>query len=281
MKLIFTLILHLACFSLFAQELNTIKNEWSFSFGIVENGMNKIPINQNLDFLNYFDTDPDYIDEFVFKMGYKCDFFSKMSADIKLIIMSDLAPNKYDVSVYYHFNDIVGIGLGSYLYGYLISYFDQFQSQSLPDYYSMEENTSFNAYDLGFYVTPIFKLIRNQRFQTTIKIDMGLSSFLKDKFVFNYKRKLSNEKLIYYYNTKITLCPFINSKLEMRLRMFNIKKVSFGLLLNSNLFYSYRNINYNRSIQQWTPDNEVNETIKQPKHNQIKFEADFGIYVKW
>jgi len=282
MKLIFSFLLVLACFSSLAQKIDIRNSEFSFSIGAVENSIEKFPNTINVDFLNYSNTYPEYFDYAVVNFGYKFDFLSKMSADIKLIVMSDLVPDNYDVSVYYHFNKTVGVGFGSRLNKFYISYFEKFHLQSLPDYYLVDNNQQqFKVYDLGFYLTPMFKLTQSESFQAIVKFDIGVSSFLNEKAVFYHKRKLSNERIIYHYNTKISFQPYVNPKLELRLRAFNINKTSVGLLLNSNFFYSYRSMNYNRSIQRWTSDNEVYEFIRTPKHKSTRFEASLGIYVKW
>jgi hypothetical protein len=244
--------------------------------------MEKFSANENLDFLNYFGTDPEYVGYAVVNLGYKFDFLSKMSADVKLILMSDLVPDNYDISAYYHLNKTIGIGIGSVLNKVYISGFEQFQAQNLPNYYLVDDNSQqIKVYDLGLYLTPMFKLIRSDRFQTTLKFDLGLASFLKEESVFFHKRKLGNERLSYHYNTNISFQPYINPKIEMRLQAFHINKTSVGLLLNSNFYYSKRSMNYVRSIQRWTSDNEINELVKTPKHAYIQFEIDFGIYVKW
>ena len=282
MKLCFNIILQLLCFSLLGQKLDLKTREFSFSLGAVETRMEKFPANENLDFLNYYDTYPEYFDYLVVNLGYRFDFFSKMSADIKLIVMSDLVPDNYDISAYYHFNNTIGIGFGSMLNKIYFSNFEQFQAQILPDYYLTDENfRQIQVYDLGFYLTPMFKLIRNDRFQTTFKFDIGVSSFLKEGSVFYHKRKFANERLIYNYNTKNSFQPFINPKIEMRLQAFNINKTTVGLLLNSNFYLGKKSINYMRSIQRWTSDNEINELVKTPKHLNTRFETDFGLYVKW
>ena len=67
----------------------------------------------------------------------------------------------------------------------------------------------------------------------------------------------------------------------MRLQVFNMNKTSVGLLLNSNFYLSKRSINYMRSIQRWISENEIDESVKMPKHLNTRFETDLGVYVKW
>lgn len=282
MKLIFSFLLVLACFCSLAQKLDVRNSELSFSIGAVENYIEKFPNSMNIDFLNYSNTYPGYFDYAVVNIGYKFDFLSKISAEINLIVMSNLVPDNYDVSVYYHFNKTVALGVGSRLNKFYISNFEQFHLQRFPDYYLVDNNQKqFRVYDLGFYLTPMFKLIQHKWFQTTVKVDVGMTSFLGEEADFYHKRKLSNERMTYHYNTIFSFQPYVNPKLEIRLRIFNINKTAVGLFLNSNFFYSYRTMNYNRSIQLWTSDSEVYEFIRPQKHKSTQFEASAGFYVKW
>ena len=282
MRFLFIIILQIVSVRLFAQGLDVKNKEFTFSFGFSEYNVQKFPANDDLDFLNYAYSDPEILDFGLLKLGYRFDFLSNFSADMKLIMQSDLAPDNYDFFVSYRLNEKFGIGIGSLLTNTYVSYFEEYQYQALPEYYLTDENLrQFKAYDLAFYASPIFLLIQNDRFRATMKCDIGLSSFLKEQAVFYHKRNLSNERLLYYYHTKIAFQPYVNPKVELKLKTFEVKSASVGFLLNTNLFISNRSINYNRSIQQWTADNEQVDKIKSPKHNYSRFEMDFGLYIKW
>ena len=282
MRLLFITILQIVSVSLFAQGLDINNKEITFSFGFSEYNVQKFPANDDLDFLNYAYSDPEILDFGLLKLGYKFNFLSDFSTDMKLIMQSDLAPVNYDVSVSYRFNEMVGIGIGSMLTNTYVSYFEEYQHQALSEYYLMDENLrQFKAYDLGFYVSPILLPIQNDRFRATIKCDVGLSSFLREQTAFYHKRKLSNERLLYDYHTKMTFQPYVNPKVELRLKAFKVKFISVGFLLNTNFFLSNRSINYNRTIQQWTADNEQINKVKPNKHHYSRFEMDFGLYIKW
>lgn len=282
MKFLFIIILQIAFVNLFAQGLDITNKEFTLSFGFSEYNVQKFPTNDDLDFFNYAYTDPEILDFGLLKLGYRFDFLSNFSADIKLMIQSDLAPSNYDFSISYRLNEKFGIGIGSMLTNTYVSYFEEYQYQTLPEYYLTDENLrQFKAYDLAFYVSPVFLPIQNDRFRATIKCDIGLSSFLREQTTFYHKRKLSNERLLYDYHTKMTFQPYVNPKVELRLKAFNVKSTSVGFLLNTNFFYSNRSINYNRTIQQWTADNEHVDKIKSPKHNYSRFEMDFGMYIGW
>ena len=282
MRYLFIVIFQIISVHLFAQGLDIKNKEFTFSFGFSDYNVQKFPANDDLDFLNYAYSDPEILDFGLLKLGYRFDFLSNFSVDMKLIMQSDLAPDNYDFFVSYRLNEKFGIGIGSLLTNTYVSYFEEYQYQALPEYDLTDENLrQFKAYDLAFYASPIFLLIQNVRFRATMKCDIGFSSFLKEKAVFYHKRNLSNEWLLYDYHTKIAFQPYVNPKVELKLKTFEVKSASVGFLLNTNLFISNRSINYNRTIQQWTADNQHVDRIKSPKHNYSRFEIDFGLYIKW
>ncbi len=282
MRFTFFILLSLIGSSLFAQNQVLKNQEFSLSLGIGELDIEKFAPNKNLDFINYIDYDPDYTDYIVLKLGYKFDFLSKMSADINLIMLDDIIPDNYDISAHYFIKPWIGIGIGSMLNKNWITYFEEYHTQTLPDYYMMDENVrQFTTYDLGFYLSPALKPIDNDIFKLQIKCDLGMSSFRKEEATFLHKKKLSNERLQYHYETIRDFQPYIQPKIDIRLKAFHIKEASFGFLLNSNYFLSDRSINYYRTIQTWTSDNEIKEQIEPAKHKYSRFELNMGMFLKW
>jgi len=272
----------LLSFSLFAQERLLKNQEFSFSIGIAEVDMEEFQPNDHLDFINYFDFDNDNTNFILLKLGYKFDFLSKMSADIKLVMMDDIIPDNYDIAVHYYVRPWLGIGVGSMLNKNWITSFEEYQINSLPNYYLMDYNVQqFTIYDLGFYLTPILKPFDNEIFKLQLACDLGMSAFMKEEAVFYHKKKLSNEKLAYFYETKTTFQPYIQPKIDIRLKAFKIKEATFGFLLNANYFYSKRSINYVRTIQAWTWDNKQVEKIKPSKHTYSRYEFNLGMFLKW
>ena len=281
MKYLAFIILHLFCLSLFAQNSKFHNKEFSFSIGIAEFDFERFSTNENLDFINYFDFYPDYLDYITVKLGYKFDIFSKLSCDIKLIMMDDLIPDNFDFSAHYFFNHRIGLGGGSMLFKNYITSFEEYQIQTLPDYYLVDDNIQqFKNYDLSFYLSPTVKAIDNDIFKLLLKFDLGISSFLKKETTFYHKKKLSNERIQYHYKTKTAFQPYIQPKLELRLRVLKLKKTFLGIMINSSYYYSYRSINYDRTIYDWTYENSIKNNIKSPKHKYSRIEFDIGIFLK-
>ena len=282
MRVHLLLIFCLINIGLFAQN-SVLKNQaFLLSIGFAELGIEKFSPNENLDFINYVDTDPEYTDFVILKLGYEFDFLSKMSADINLIMMDDIIPDNYDISVYYFVRPWIGVGIGSMLNKNWITYFEEYQTQALTNYYLVDYNVKqFTVYDLGFYLAPTLKPIDNDIFKLQITCDLGISSFMREETAFYHKKILSNERLQYHYKTNADYQPYIQPKIDLRLKAFKIKDTSIGFLLNSNYYCSNKSINYSRTIQTWTSENKITEHIKPSKHSYSRFEFNMGIFLKW
>lgn len=277
-------------FSLTAQNSIITNQEYSISIGLADVNINRFTLNENIDFLNYLGIEDD-IDSntgyyeypyILVKHNYKADLFSKIAIDLNLILFESLIPDNYDVSARYFLKPWLGIGAGSMLNKNWISGFEQYHKELLPDHYLGDLNhKQIKVYELGFYLSPTFKPIDNKNFRIQIKCDIGLSSFSQKETSFNYKKKLSNKRIRYYYATKENFQPYFWPKIDAKLKVFTIKETSFGFVLNSNYYYSNRSIDYNRTIQTWTLENKTSTLIRSHKHQYTRFELNIGIYVAW
>jgi len=274
--------LHLVGINLFAQNIKLKNQEFSFSVGFSDYYVEKNTSNNHLDFINYVESYPDEPEFITVKLGYQFDFTPKMSADIKLIIMSDLMPDNYDISVNYKIQKYLGVGVGSMLNKNYISSFEQYQIQKHSGYYLSDTNQrQIKVYDLSFYISPYFKPVNKNGFELLFKCDLGISSFLNNEVSFLHKKKLSNEKLRYIYDTKPNFQAYIQPELELKLQTFKLNNTHIGVLLNTSYYYSKRSINYQLSTQKWTSDNFETKDIKSPKHLYSRLDFDIGFFVKW
>lgn len=256
--------------------------ELSITLGTADVSVEKQGLNENMDFLNYMNSDLDYIELSAIKLGFNYDFLERMYADINVIVMSDLVPDNFDISVHYFFNKYIGVGLGSLYYSNYITYFEDYHKETHPEYIILDGNQrQFENYDLGFYISPTFRPIYSDKLKVALRCDFGLSSFMEEESAFYLKRKLSNELRLYDYRTVTTFEPYLNPKLSLKLRAFKVGNLSVGVMCNTNYFYSKRSMDYSRTSQVWTSDNSIEELIDAPKHRYSRFELDGGIFFAW
>ncbi len=266
----------------FSVQSQTIRNkELSFSIGMGDLKVERFAQREHIDFMNYMDFDPDYSDFVSVKFGYKFDFLSNMSASIKLIMLEDIIPDNYDVSVHYFVKPWLGIGVGSKLTKSWMSNFEKYQIDNFSNYYLLDDNVQqFTIYDLGFYLSPLLKPIDNDIFKLHIKCNFGLSSFMNEKVTFHHKKNLSNERMLYKYETNSKPQMYIQPQIAIRLKVFKIKNIAIGALLSSNYYYSKRSIDYFRSIQTWTSESKISDQITPSKHHYKRFEVNLGVFLK-
>lgn len=281
MKWAFLLALQFFCFVLHGQNRGIRNHEFSFSLGSYGTNIQSFANAQTFDFLNYVDPDYHALDNMTVRLGYRFDFLDKMSADVKLMLMSDLFPNSYDISVYYQIDEKRAIGIGSMLYKNYISDFFEFYDDKFPGYFVFGGYESqILSYDLGFYVTPTYNEEIRSRLKLLLKCDLGLATFLNGDLAYQLKKEFSNERYSYQYKARITFQPFINPKIELRYEAFAFGSSTLGLLFNSNFFYSIRSMDYDKTVTPWVPEFALTEVIRTRKHNYSRFEAYLGLYLK-
>jgi hypothetical protein len=281
-KIVAWLILHLSGIEVFAQPINKVNHLLSFSLRGVENSITKHPQSQSLDFLNYYDTRPDYFDEITINLGYKFNIRHNWLTDINLIIASDLAPANFDISTHYFINQWFGIGIGSMLNKSYISNFEQFQLTYLPEYYLTDGNSQqIKLYELGLYVSPALKINLGKWLTSNLKCNIGTSTNPKHTIDFIHKQKDGNERVLHQYKTLKTFNPFINPTINLELKALQMAQTDIGFLLRSDIIYSRPQINYMHTIKTWIGDNGTTSEIKPPSHNFMRFTTALGIYVRW
>ncbi len=63
------------------------------------------------------DAESDYfVDYEIVKIGYKFKIDTKTTMDIRLLVMSDLLPDNFDIAVYHQINRLISVGAGTMLY---------------------------------------------------------------------------------------------------------------------------------------------------------------------
>ncbi len=268
--------------SLGAQDPLMHNIDFSVTLGTANISLEKFKTGEDMDFLNYMESDLDYIELSAIKLGWSFDFATRMFADINVIVMSDLVPDNYDISVHRFFNRTFGLGLGSLCYSNYIPAFEDYHKVTDPEYFILDQNMrQFESYDFGVYITPTFRPVYSDRLKILLRCDLGFSSFMEEHTSFYLKREFSNEMRLVEYTTVKRFQPYVNPKMKVKLKVFALGNVSVGILCNSNFLYSKKNMNYDRTIQVWTAENPIEAFIQPPKHNYTRFELDGGMYFAW
>jgi len=268
--------------SLGAQDPLIRNIDFSVTLGTADISLEKFNAGENMDFLNYMNSDLDYIELSAIKLGWSFDFSERVFADINIIVMSDLVPDNYDISVHRFFNRTFGLGLGSLYYSNYITAFEDYHKETDPEYFILDQNLrQFETYDFGVYISPTFRPVYTDRLKIALRCDAGFSSFMEEHTSFYLKREFSNEMRLVEYATVKHFQPYVNPKLNIKLKIITLGNVSVGILCNSNFFFSKKRMNYDRTTRIWTAENQVEASIQPPKHTYTRFELDGGIFFGW
>ncbi len=269
-------------FSLGAQDPLMHNIDFSVTLGTADISIEKFDAGDNMDFLNYMDSDLDYIELSAIKLGWSFDFAARMFADINVIVMSDLVPDNYDISVHRFFNRTFGLGLGSLYYSNYITAFEDYHKKTDPEYFILDQNMrQVESYDFGVYISPAFRPVYSDRLKISLRCDLGFSSFMEEHTSFYLKRAFSNEMRLVEYATVKRFQPYVNPKLGVKMKILALSNVSVGVLVKSNFFYSRKRMNYDRTTLVWTTENPIEEYIQPPNHTYSRFELDGGIFFAW
>lgn len=270
------------CQIVFAQDKALRNCEFSWTMGFAEMDIATLPDGANGDFLNYFVSDPGYLDYVVMKLGFRFDFMEKMSADVNLILFDDIIPDDFDVAVYYNPLPKFGVGFGAMLYKNWIESYEDLYIQDKTDYYWLDgASRAFTFYDFAVYFSPLVRPFYNDKFKVVLKCNIGLSTFLREGASFSLKQKYSNERQTCTIKTCCNFQPFVNPSVDLRLKLFDMEKTSLGLVVKSSLFYGKRSIDYNRTVQTWSANNVFREKVKMEKHDFGRYEFSGGVYISW
>lgn len=268
--------------SLMAQDQLLRNQIVSLSVGVAEHSIEKFSASDKLDFMNYTNEYEGNFDFILIKLAYSFEFSKNMSADVELIMLDDIIPDNFDIKINYSFRPWLGIGAGTMLHKNWISSFEEFHKQTMPDYNLLDDNSKyFVNYDLGFYLSPFVQIIDNEFIKLNVACDLGVSAFMQYETDFVLKKKLSNEKVRYQYKTMSVYQPFIQPEIDVKIKVFELEKASFGFLFNAQYYYAGRSINYWSKIQKWTDENEITEKIMPSKHLFTKFSLNLGMFVRW
>ncbi|MFB6341145.1 hypothetical protein ACE1ET_05465 [Saccharicrinis sp. FJH62] len=254
---------------------------YSASIGIADLNLTKFDTQQDLDFMNYLAVYPDEFDWITVKLGIKFDVGEHVSTDLKLLMLDDFFDLGYDAVIKYELNSFFRLGIGSMLIHHYISGFEDFHYYHDPEYIMLDKNyRQFAANDMGIYLRPELNLNVIPGLNLDLYCNIGYSTFLKQDAEFYLKRKLSNEKILYTYETEPTYNPFIKPGIEIKLDLFSIKNQKVGLFCHSAYSLGQKQINYTRSKMVWTYENKVTDRIISPKHDYARLDVDFGVYVR-
>jgi hypothetical protein len=239
-------------------------------------------LNQNLDFINYLNSNDEYAEDDY--LGFAAHFWLKgnWEAELEFALNSSFRPSSFKVrSVYFPIKHL-GLSIGAFAYPQLIDEFNNFHLLTDLGYFG-DINSNFRqreVHDLGISAGIVLPI--NYHFlHFELQLNGGFSSYNKFKEIIKQKQINSNLIKEIEYTTKISPAFFISPELEIYADIVKIKNTVLGVQVQASAFKSKKNIDYQRTVYIWTANNPVIEQINSPNHTVEKFELDFGLYLSF
>lgn len=239
-------------------------------------------INQNLDFINFLNSNNDYAEDDY--LGFAAHLWLKGNWEAKLqfALNSSFSPSSFNVKGVYFPIKHLGLSIGAFAYPQLINEFNYFHLLTDLGYYA-DINSNYRqreVHDLGISAGIVLPI--NYRFlHFELQLNGGFSSYNSFREVIRQKQINSNLIKEIEYTTKISPTFFISPELEIYADIVKIKNAMLGIQLQTSWLKSKKNIDYQRIIYVWTANSPITDQINSPKHNVDLFEINVGIYMLW
>ncbi|HPR33023.1 MAG TPA: hypothetical protein PLK12_13040 [Prolixibacteraceae bacterium] len=252
--------------------------ELSITLGYRDFAVERFQTGPDIDFLNYAKREKM---ELLSAIGIGAEYRSngKFHVALKGYIHSNLQPEEFEFFSDYFFTPNLGLGLGAFLKTFYISNYGVFHTDTYPGYIDRDQNgRQFHVQDLGFSLSPVFRLDLFSRLEFLLHCDLGLASFLKEEDTFFMKKIYSNEIQFINYQSEIAFHPYVNPRFDLRMTLLDGKMGRLGILFKANYFYSKRSMDYHRSVQNWTAENRLDQKVETPRHAFSRLDINFGVF---
>lgn len=251
-------------------------------FGVRNISSDVFRLNQNLDFINYLNSNDDGAEDDY--LGFAAHLWLKGNWEAKLqfALNSSFHPSSFNMKGIYFPIKHLGLSIGAFAYPQYINGFDYFHLRTDLGYHAdvYSNYRQREVHDLGISAGIVLPI--NYRFlHFEFQLNGGFSSYNSFEEIFRQKQINSNLIKEIEYTTKIIPTFFISPELEIYADILKIKNAMLGVQLQTSWFKSKKNIDYQRIISVWTPNNPVIEQVNNPKHTVEKFELDFGVYLSF
>ena len=263
----------------FAQE-KLIKNIKITTFaGFRDDQRDSFPNDNNLDFINYFSQDKEYLDYEYLGLSTHITFRNNIETILKFVFFGGLRNIHLTAQYFPHKN--FGLNCGIYSCGFMMNEFSTYHKLTDKDMFGDLETNYRQRFPVNAgLLCGITYRANIQKLQTIIKLNTGFSSIIPFSENVSQKQIDGNYQKQIKYKTQYNFEFFIFPEIEINIDCINLKKTVLGMQFQSNLFFSKKSINYKRTTYEWTAQNSSAQSVIVAKHKILLIEFDFGIYIK-
>ncbi|MBN1117427.1 MAG: hypothetical protein JXA77_09500 [Bacteroidales bacterium] len=239
-------------------------------------------IDKNLDFVNAYYSEYDYIEYQYLGLNFGIKAWQKIELNLDLLVVDSYVLNNLQAHLCYMPFKNLGFSTGYYSFDYFMNDYDYFYRIIYPDYYIYHDDNFYQKRikDYGFLFGPVFR-VHPKRFFVELRMNSG---FLTTKmFVeeFAMKQKNSNFRQLLRLETHKAWTPLFYP--EIKLEYNFLKKTDFNMGLNcrASYFIQDKYLDYTLIRYEWTRENSTEEIWFNPHHKFEKLEIDLGLLFSW
>ena len=265
-----------------AQQSLIKKMEISFSVGVADYYISRQRSLETLDLLNYANSDPGPADYILASIGGKLEFTSGVFSGFRLIMMDDMVPDNFYFSFGKRFSPHWGISAGTMLSKFYITGFEEYEIRKYKGYLLTDENVrQMKMFDYSLFVSPFFVPFDNGKVNVLLKLDAGLSRFLKHMERFLLKKEFSNERIMHVYQFRNPINAFLQPGVKLSFNILKYNGITARFFIDANYYFSKREIGYRLQTYQWTYGKSEPVKVSLPTHSFSRTSMDAGLVLSF
>lgn len=233
-----------------------------------------------LDFLDY--TDNLRLTEFII-LGFslQLQYHEIFQLSIDAFTADDIVPNSLKLQLLAQpRGSWIGLNAGFMRYPFLITGFEGFHLDQDPDFFADANTRQRRMHDLCLFAGPGISLQGKSTF-LSVNFNVAYATLLPFSESFRQKQANSNlrREIIYKTQTSSSFLFFPELTFGADIASFTGKKI--GLQIQASMLRGNRHIHYDKTVRQWSEENQSSEKVRSQGHRFEKTDITMGIYYRF
>lgn len=252
----------------------------SLWFGTRNLFVEKLPLEQTLDFFNYAN-DYEYGEYFLLGISLQLQGRKPWIFSVDAFTSDDIIPTSVRLNFQYKLLPWLGIDAGFIQYPMLLTGYEQYFKLRYTDFYTdggqYANLRQITIHDYSFTAGPSLHFESKTGF-LSINFNLAYSRLLPFIETFSQKKINGNLRQESIYTTTPSSGFFFYPLIILGKNIYHFADASLGLQLQMSTLMGSRSINYTHTLRQWTDSNSYTTEITTNKHVFRLTDISMGIY---
>lgn len=252
----------------------------SLWFGTRDLFVEKLPLEQTLDFFNYANNYK-YGEYFLLGISVQLQGRKPWIFSVDAFTSDDIIPTSVRLNFQYKLLPWLGIDAGFLQYPMLLTGYEQYFKIRHPDFYTdggqYANLRQITIHDFSFTAGPSLHLEGKAGF-LSMNLNLAYSSLLPFVESFRQKKINSNLRQEAIYTTTPSSAFLFYPVVLLGKNIYHFADASLGFQIQLSTFAGSRRINYTHTLRQWTESNSHSTDITNNKHVLRQTDISMGIY---